>query len=286
VLGELAESRKGDAVMSIVTLAHAAHSGGGAIADLVATRLGYRSVDREVLIEASNRYGIPEAKYTEVLEAKGHWWERWHESLRLYRITLQAAMCEMAQGGKLVYHGRAGQQLLPNIRHVLRVMIVAPLDYRIAQIRAQKSMDVESARQFLQELDRVRSRRFRALFSEDWQDPVGYDLVLNSSRITSEIAVSLIVDTVGREEFQPNPESIKAFQDLTTTARVQAALITSAKTRNVVLNVKSDGGRVSISGILADPDLEKEIVRIAKAVTGVSEVATDIEPPPIEYMHP
>ena len=29
-----------------------------------------------------------------------------------------------------------------------------------------------------------------------------------------------------------------------------------------------------------------EIVRIAKDVKGVSEVVTDIEPPPIEYMHP
>jgi osmotically-inducible protein OsmY len=73
---------------------------------------------------------------------------------------------------------------------------------------------------------------------------------------------------------------------LATTARVQAALITSAKTRNVVLNVKSDNGTVTISGILADPDLEKEIVRIAKSVAGVLEIVTDIEPPPIEYMHP
>jgi osmotically-inducible protein OsmY len=50
--------------------------------------------------------------------------------------------------------------------------------------------------------------------------------------------------------------------------------------------VKSDNGQVSISGILADPDLEKEIVRVAKDVAGVTEVVTDIEPPPIEYMHP
>src|SRR5262245_23661098 len=165
--------------MSIVTIAHSAYSGGGAIAEGVASRLGYRCVDREVLIEASNRYGIPEAKYTEILEAKGHWWERWHESLRLYRITLQAAMCEMAQGGRLVYHGRAGQQLLPHIRHVLRVLVIAPVDYRIIQLRGQKGMDVESARQYIEELDRIRSRRFRALFNEDWEDPVGYDLVLN-----------------------------------------------------------------------------------------------------------
>jgi osmotically-inducible protein OsmY len=32
--------------------------------------------------------------------------------------------------------------------------------------------------------------------------------------------------------------------------------------------------------------LEKEIAQIAKSVPGVAEVVTDIEPPPIEYMHP
>jgi osmotically-inducible protein OsmY len=96
----------------------------------------------------------------------------------------------------------------------------------------------------------------------------------------------LIAATVSRPEFQPTSDSAKAFQDLATTAHVQAALITSPKTRNVVLNVKSDSGRVTISGILADPDLEKEILQIAAAVPGVSHVITDIEPPPIEYMHP
>ncbi|HEY3168320.1 MAG TPA: BON domain-containing protein, partial [Candidatus Binatia bacterium] len=145
---------------------------------------------------------------------------------------------------------------------------------------------VESARQYLRELDRVRGRRFRAVFNDDWQDPVGYDLVLNGARFTPEAGAALIADMVRRPEFQPTSESLKAFADLTTTARVQAALITSSKTRNVVLNVKSDGDRVTISGILADPDLGKEIVKIAKGVPGVVEVETDIEPPPIEYMHP
>jgi cytidylate kinase len=272
--------------MSVITIAHAAYSGGGAIAENVASILNYRSIDREVLIEASKRYGIPEAKYTEVLEAEGHWWERWRESLRLYRITLQAAMCEVVEEDRVVYYGRAGRQLLPSIGHVLKVLVVAPIEYRIEQVRAQKGMDVDNARQYLRELDRVRSRRFRALFNEDWIDPVGQDLVLNGARFSADSGASLIADTVRRPEFQPTAESMKAFQDLATTARVQAALITSSKTRNVVLNVKSDSGKVTVSGILADPELEKEIVRIAQTVKGVSEVVTDIEPPPIEYMHP
>jgi len=272
--------------MSIVTVSHAAFTGGSEIAEKVAADLNYRSVNREVLIEASRRFGIPEAKFTEVLETQGRWWERWLESLRLYRITLQAAMCEVAQGGRVVYYGRAGQELFPGVGHVLKVLIVASMDYRIEQVKNRRGLSGDSAREFLKDLDRIRSRRLRALFNVDWQDPAGYDLVVNTTGMSSETAIRLISQAARSPEYQSTAESEKAFGDLTITARVQAALITSAKTRNVILNVRSDGGHVSISGILADPDLEQEIVRITRAVPGVTEVITDIEPPPIEYMHP
>src|SRR5918993_711468 len=272
--------------MAIVTISHAAFTGGSAIAEQIAAALNYRPVNREVLIEASRRYGIPEAKFEEVLETQGHWWERWLESLRLYRITLQAAMCEVAKKGDLVYHGRAGQELFPGIQHVLKVLVVASMDYRIDQVKAQRGLEGENARQFLKDLDRVRSRRLRALFNIDWQDPTSYDLVLNTSKITPDMAAYLIAEAARRPEYRPTAESEKVFQDLTVAARVQAALITSPKTRNVILNVTSDSGKVNISGILADPDLENEIVRVTEEVPGVEEVTTDIEAPPIEYMHP
>ena len=272
--------------MSIVTVSHAAFTGGSEIAEKVAANLNYRSINREVLIEASRRFGIPEAKFTEVLETEGRWWERWLESLRLYRITLQAAMCEVAQGGRVVYYGRAGQELFPGVGHVLKVLIVASMDYRIEQVKNRRGLSGDSARDFLKDLDRIRSRRLRALFNIDWQDPAGYDLVVNTTAMSSETAARLVSEAARSPEYQSTPESEKVFSDLTVTARVQAALITSAKTRNVILNVRSDGGHVSISGILADPDLEQEIVRIVRGVPGVTDVTTDIEPPPIEYMHP
>ena len=135
--------------MSIVTISHAPYSGGSEIAEKIASVLNYRCVDREVLIEASRRYGIPEAKYAEILEAEGHWWERWMESLRLYRITLQAAMCEVAQEGPLIYYGRAGQELFPGISHVLKVLIVAPMEYRMQEVKSQKGLDGDNAKHFL-----------------------------------------------------------------------------------------------------------------------------------------
>jgi len=272
--------------MAIITISHGAFTGGSELAEKVAAELNYRSVNREVLIEASQRYGIAEAKFTEVLETQGRWWERWLESLRLYRITLQAAMCEVAQGGNLIYHGRAGQAFFPGIPGVLKVLTIADADTRAQRAKAQRGGDEESARRYLKELDRVRGRRLRSLFNIDWHDPLLYDLVINTARVDIDTASYLVAEAARRLDAKATSDSARAFADLTTTARVQAALITSPRTRNVILNVQADGGRVKISGILADSELEKEIIAIARKVPGVTEVITDIEPPPIEYMHP
>lgn len=272
--------------MSIITISRGAFSGGQSLAERVGSILDYRCVSREVVIEASQRYGIPEAKFTEVLETAPHWWERWVESLRLYRITLQAAMCEVAQEGNLVYHGHGGQELFPGIRHVFKVRLTAPIEYRIAQVRAREGLDEAVARHYIHEVDKARTRRLQALFGSDWQDPTRYDLVLNISRMTLETAAHLIVEAIQREEYQPTPESQQAFRDLTITARVQAVLIVSPRTRNLGINIRAEKGEVHLWGVLSDPRLEEQIVRMVEGVPGVTKVAVDFEIPAIDDMYP
>ena len=89
--------------MSIITdISRGIRRWSRAVAERVAAILGYRCISREVLIEASQRYGIAEAKFFEILEEKPHhWWARWLESLGVYRDVLQAAICEFAQEAKL-----------------------------------------------------------------------------------------------------------------------------------------------------------------------------------------
>ncbi|HEX9445906.1 MAG TPA: cytidylate kinase family protein [Candidatus Binatia bacterium] len=272
--------------MSIITITRGAFSGGPELAELVAARLGYRCVSREVLMQASERYGIPEAKFTEILDSAPHWWERWQEGLRLYRIVLQAAMSEVAQGGNLVYHGHAGQDLFPGVRHVLRVYLTAPMSYRIEQVRAREGMSETAALHYIEQVDKARTRRLHALFGGDWRDPSRYDIVVNVGHMSLESAAHLIVEASRRPEYQPTAESERTFQDLTIAARVQAALIVSPKTRNLTINVGVEQGRVRLSGILANLDLEQEIVRVAETVPGVAKIETEFESPPIEYMYP
>jgi Cytidylate kinase-like family len=115
--------------MPIVTIYQGVFTAGEEIANGVARSLGYRCVSREVLIEASRGYGITEAKLNEILEKDSHWWERWLQNTRPYRVALETAMCEVAQRGNVVYHGHIGHELLPGIRHVLKVLLMAPLEF-------------------------------------------------------------------------------------------------------------------------------------------------------------
>ena len=272
--------------MPIITITRGAFSGGPELAERVAATLSYRCVSREVLIEASERYGIPEATFNEILETAPHWWERWQESLRLYRIVLQAAMCEVAQGGNLVYHGHAGQELFPGIRHVLKVYLTAPMAYRIDQVRARQGLGETAALHYIEQVDKARTRRLHAIFGADWRDPSKYDLVLNLAQMSLETAAHLIAEACRQEDYQRTEASEQAFQDLTITARVQAALIVSPRTRNLTINVRAERGKVHVSGILAQSELEQEIVRTIERIPGVTKVEADFESPPIEYMYP
>jgi cytidylate kinase len=261
--------------MSIITISHEAFGDGRAVAERVAAILGYRCVSREVLIEASRRYGIAEEKFLEILEEKPHhWWVRWLESLGVYRDVLQAAICEFAQEGNLVYHGRAGQELLPGIRHVLNVFVDTPTASRIQQVKARKGLSEEAARQYLEELDRIRAQRLKELFNIDWRDPTRHDLVINTSRISVETAARMIAEVSQREEYRPTEESLQAIKDLTVNARVQAVLTTSPDIRISNLELQTRFGEVYISGVLVGADIEKLIADTIRKIPGVTGVKT------------
>src|SRR5262245_39393562 len=151
--------------MPIITISHEAFGDGRPVAERVAEILGYRCISREVLVKASQRYGIADAKVAAVLEEKPqHWWTQWLESRGIYPIVLQAALCELAQDGNLVYHGRAGEKLLPKIGHVLNVFVDTPRESRVQQVKTRKGLGEKAANNYLDELDKVRARRLKELF--------------------------------------------------------------------------------------------------------------------------
>jgi cytidylate kinase len=269
--------------MSIITISHEAFGDGRAIAERLAAILGYRCISREVVVEASRRYGITEAKFTAVLEEKPqHWWTQWLESRGVYRIVLQAALCELAQDGNLVYHGRAGQELLAGIRHALNVFVDTPTESRIKQVMAGKGLDEEAAKKYLEESDRIRARRIRELFKIDWRDPTRYDIVINTARTTVETAARIIAEFSQREEYRPTAESLQAMKDLTITARAEAALIVSGLEISN-LDVKTRGGEVHVGGVILAEGVKQIAIDTIRKIPGVTRVKTYFVITPAEH---
>jgi cytidylate kinase len=261
--------------MSIITISRGLYSSGQALAERVAEMLGYRSMSRELLLEAAARYEIPEAKLTELMETPPEVTPIKPELLRLYRVVMQAAMCEVVQGGKIVYHGHGGQEFLPGMQHVLKVRLLAPLAYRVARVREQRQMDQASAYLYIASVDDIRARRVQEFFGVDWQDPRRYDVLLNLARISLEEAAQQVAEWDKRPQFQPTPASEQALQDLTVKARVEAALAVKEETRSVVLNILASQGTVYAWGGLPGFGLEREVMRVIEGVEGVRDIVPD-----------
>jgi cytidylate kinase len=267
--------------MPIITIYQGASGEGQELAERVADAVGYRCVGREVLVEASRRYRIPEAKLNEIAEKGPHWWERLLQDLRPYRIALQATLCELAQDGKLVYHGHLGHELLSGIGHVLKVLLTAPIEFRIAQVRARQSLTDVAARHYIEEVDKARSRRLMAMFGTDWRDPNRFDLTLNMSRMRREGAKHVIAEAAKLEEYQPTPASEQAFNDLALASRVHATLFASPDVHGSAVEVTADRGHIHVKGRV-DHGLEDEVVRVVRNVPGVTDVTTDLYSVPPE----
>jgi cytidylate kinase len=272
--------------MPIITIYQGASGEGQELAEAVAQDLGYGCVGREVLVEASRRYRIPEAKLNEIIEKGPHWWERLLQDLRPYRIALQATLCELAHDGKLVYHGHLGHELLSGIGHVLKVLLTAPIEFRIEQVRARQSLTDVAARHYVEEIDKARSRRLMAMFGADWRDPNRYDLILNMGKMRREGAKRVIIEAAKLQEYQPTPASNQAFNDLALGSRVHATLITSPDVGGSGLEVRAEGGHIYVKGRV-DEGLEDEVVKLVKNVPGVTKVTTDVySVPPDSFLGP
>jgi cytidylate kinase len=267
--------------MPIITIYQGASGEGQELAETVAQALGYRCVGREVLIEASRRYRIPEAKLNEIVEKGPHWWDRLLQDLRPYRIALQAALCELARDGKMVYHGHLGHELLSGIGHVLKVLLTAPIEFRIEQVQRRQNLTDVAARHYIEEVDKARSRRLMAMFGADWRDPNRYDLVLNMGKMSREAAKRMIVEAAKLEEYQATPASNRAFNDLALGSRILATLLASPDVQGSALEVRADGGHIHVKGRV-DEGMEYEVVRLVQIVPGVIHVTTDLYSVPPE----
>jgi cytidylate kinase len=261
--------------MSIVTISRGSFSGGKRLAECLAATLGYRCVDRDVIVERAAAHGVSQEELLDALEKPPTLLERLQHKKYLYLALIQAALCEEVRTGQAVYHGNAGQLLLRGGPRILRVRIIAPLESRVKKAADRLKISDSEALDQIQRMDRNRRRWTQYLYDVDWDDPANYDIVLNYQSIEVCEACETVATLARQKCFDFTPEAQAAMNDLVLASRVRAELALDSATSHLEVTVEARQGLVQVHGSISVIPDAREVRRVVAGVPGVASLHLD-----------
>lgn len=139
------------------------------------------------IAEFSTWVGSPAIGYerrTRILDEEG--------AIDLVRATILKAY----EQDNILIIGRGGQMILEDKPDVLHVRVVAPFEERLRRVEESQGMTPAQARRFLQERDRSSAEYLHNFYHVDPDDATLYHLVVNTSKLGVEGALSLIKEAL------------------------------------------------------------------------------------------
>lgn len=192
----------------VITVSRLAGSGGRTLAAGLRDRLGCEVHDHSIVERiARTRRLSPElvALLDEQDIRQSDLWVRGVLENRLflkeqYREALAETVVGMAEAGNAVILGRGAGHILVH-RATLRVRLVAGTATRQSRLQAGCGVSRAEARVLVEETDRRREAYVRKLLGVDPHDPAGYDLVINTDRLSAtEVLDIVLVALVGASQ--------------------------------------------------------------------------------------
>lgn len=268
--------------MSVITISRGSFSGGKMLAECLARKLGYRAVDRDVIVERAAAHGVTQEELRDALEKPPRFLERFSHKRYKYLALIQAGLTEEVRTGKVIYHGLAGHLLLGSGRHILRTRLIAPMDFRVRMVHERLNYTVSEAVAYIQKMDDQRRRWAMYLYGVNWDDPSLYDLVINLDHMTIDTACHIVSAAVHRRCFELTPACRKALEDFALASKVRAALAVAPATEGLELEATASDGVVSLKGKLATAGQLADVREIALNVLGVADLNLDQLSPPVQ----
>lgn len=265
--------------MAVITISRGSYSMGKAVAEQVADRLGYKVISRDLLLDASERFHIPEIKLVRAIHDAPGILDRLRHSKDAYIAYIRSALAERAAVDNIVYHGLAGHLLLRQIPGLLKIRITADLDKRVAREVQREGITTAEARELLLQDDEERRGWTRSLHGVDPWDINLYDLVIRIDQLSVEDAVDFICTAAVSDGFTMTEKGLQIIRDLALSSRIKAVLVenhpnvgVSSQYGNVVIYTKEKG--------LGSTKLHRKLEAICKEIEGVH----NLEVHPMEHI--
>ena len=177
---------------------------GQEVAQELGNLLGYSVVSRDLINQAARRAGAPEAALAAIDELGLLGICPSPQACQAYRQAVESVMHELANRGRVIIVGRAGQVILANQAKTLHVRLVAPAALRAERIAVRFQVSLEGAARQVEASDRFRKNYLKRFYQADWAAAELYDLVINTGRCSVNEAAGFIHNAIQRREVAVN----------------------------------------------------------------------------------
>lgn len=194
-------SENEDVYPLVITISREYGSGGREIGRTVASKLGMRCYDEQMIELVAEQTGMTAAYVADHEEEVQHGLFYFKEYAfinsnpsqedELY-LAQTNVITDLCRDERCVFVGRMSNNILEKRPNCLHVFVAAPLDARIAHVREREGLDEADALKRIEEADAQRARRCKLYTGKTWGDVDNYDLVIDSAQIPRDTAAELI----------------------------------------------------------------------------------------------
>jgi len=250
--------------MTIVDISSLPYSGGEAIAQNLAARLGYRFIDEDLFQEASERFNTPASRLREAFQRMPLLLGMSSAVRKRCIAQVHAVLAEKFLEPDAVHHGPFGHLLAKGVSHVLHVRIHAKIEDRTARRAGREGVGTWQAERAILREDKQRILIAKLVFGQTDDDTSHFDMVVNTSRMEIDTVVEVIAEAAGHSRYAPMTYSLQCMQDIAQAAALKVALVDI----DPDIQVETDRGNVVVRSRIQGAGKKKRADKIRKRLEG------------------
>jgi cytidylate kinase len=247
------------------------------IAEQLAKELKLAILEHEVAERVANKMHVSKSLISRLRTGKAGIMERQRANRAAMAIYTAEELLEAAARGNVVLRGWGATALLHPVPHIPCIRIMRPFEQRVQWLMKQLDTDdVDLAEEEIRRSDHANASRMHEQFGVDWGDPVLFDLVLNTERLSVDTCVQQLKALLARPEFAETEDSRLLLRSMALHAHVRAALRADDTTSEVNISIEGSGDRVALRGIVVSAGERAAVEKVVAAVPGVAAVDNEL----------
>ncbi len=263
--------------MPIITLVSGIFCDKQAVLEKLVAESGYRVInDDEVVEMVTATTGMEARKIRRAFSVKTSVFNKFTHEKECSIAHMRLAVAEIMTEDGLIIDGFSGHLIPQTIDHVLRVCLVADMQFRVAHAIEAGIANEKEARRRIREADGDLAGWVNTHYSKQdpWDEEL-YDIVIPMSSMNADQAQDIISQNLSKEVLRKTNISNTAQRNFVLATRTEAVLCKAGHD----VTVEADSGAIRIhinKHVLMLGRLEEELRRIAEEIPGVESVETQV----------